>query len=412
MLRETIALGEELAGELALAASIRAGGAGIPTETNHAPIAADDVFSVDENDVLTRSAASGVLANDTDGDGDSLSATLVDQASNGVASISPDGSFTYSPDDDFSGTDTFTYRASDGTATSNVATVTINVNPSDDDDTNQSPSATDDTYTVEENGVLTIAVGSGVLANDSDPDDDSLIARLVGQADNGSLGLNQDGSFTYVPDNGFTGTDTFTYTADDAVATSNVATVRINVTGADDMNEPFGPVTVGSCEETGLLGVRTDLLPGAPPITATHVNGVIDYSAHSNPPTYGDHHGFDPDGTDSNPGITPRPTGVHTTEQPDEDLVHNLEHGHVWISYNPSLISTSDLADLEQLVRDGAPPDGGGVGVILTPRAANDTLIAVASWARLLTLDTFDPTTIRSFVEINRGKAPEGFITP
>jgi hypothetical protein len=192
---------------------------------------------------------------------------------------------------------------------------------------------------------------------------------------------------------------------------SNTGTVRINVTPVD--NQPFGAVTPGSFAAPGVLGIRTDLVPGAPPITAFHDNGDVDYTGYSNPPTYGAHHGFDPQGIDGNPGITPRPTGIYTTEQPEEDLIHNLEHGHVWISYNPNLISERDRQALERLVRDGSPnPNGGGVGVILTPRAANDTMIALASWARLLTLDSFDATAIRNFVLANRGKSPEGFITP
>ena len=85
---------------------------------------------------------------------------------------------------------------------------------------------------------------------------------------------------------------------------------------------------------------------------------------------------------------------MYSEEQPDEDLIHNLEHGHVWISYNPNLISGDDLEALEQFVRDGSTEaNGGGVGVILTPRAANTSAIAVASWARLLELDGFDATT-------------------
>ncbi len=311
LLRETIALSEELAGDSALAASIREGATDVPGEMNHTPVAADDVFSIEEDGSLTRDAAAGVLANDVDADGDLLTATLVDQASDGFASISSDGSFTYTPDAGFSGSDSFTYTASDGTTT------------------------------------------------------------------------------------------------------SNEATVRVNVTSSDNANQPFGPVTEGSFDDPGLLGTRTDLVAGAPAITAAHVNGDIDYTGYSNPPTYGDHHGSDPDGTDSNPGITPRPTGIYTTEQPDEDLIHNLEHGHVWISYNPGLISANDRTALEQLVLDGSPnANGSGVGVILTPRAANDKMIALASWARLQTLDNFDPTAIRNFVESNRGKAPEGFITP
>lgn len=222
--------------------------------------------------------------------------------------------------------------------------------------------------------------------------------------------LNSDGSFNYTPNVDFSGDDAFTYRASDGAATSNVRNVRITVTpGAT--NQLFGSVTAGSFEDPSLLGTRTDLVAGAPPITAIHRDGDIDYTGYSNPPTYGDHHGFDSLGTDSNPGITPRTTGVYTTEQPDEDLIHNLEHGHVWISYNPNLISDSEA--LEQFVRDGSPnPNGSGVGVILTPRAANDTVIALASWAHLQPLDSIDLTTIRSFVEINRGKAPEGFITP
>ena len=104
--------------------------------------------------------------------------------------------------------------------------------------------------------------------------------------------------------------------------------------------------------------------------------------------------------------ITPRPTGVYETEQPDEDLVHNLEHGHVWISYNPNLLSSADQSALEQLVDDG----GTDTGVILTPRSQNTTVIALASWAHLQTLDSFDATPIRDFIETNRGHTPEGFI--
>ena len=69
----------------------------------------------------------GVLANDSDPDGDSLSAELVSPPSHGTLQFAANGSFTYTPADDFSGQDTFTYRASDGAATSNVATVTIEV---------------------------------------------------------------------------------------------------------------------------------------------------------------------------------------------------------------------------------------------------------------------------------------------
>jgi hypothetical protein len=289
-----------------------------------------------------------------------------------------------------------------------VATVTINVNPAG--VTNQSPVAIDDNFSVFQDTVLTVTAASGVNANDTDSNGDTLTASVVDQPINGTVTLAGDGSFNYTPDSAFSGQDTFTYMVNDGVADSNVATVRINVTV---VNQLFGTVTPGSFTESSLIGDRTDLVVGAPAITASHLNGDIDYTGYSNPPTYGNHHGFDPNGVDGNPGITPRTTGVYTTEQPEEDLIHNLEHGHVWISYVPSLLSASDIAALEQLVRDGSPnANGSGVGVILTPRAANDTAIALASWAHLQTLDQYDPAAIRSFVETNRGRAPEGFITP
>ena len=507
MLRELMALSEELGGDADLAASIRAGGNDAPPATNRLPIAADDLFSVAQNAVLTITPASGLLANDVDPDGDALTATLVDQGANGAATLASDGSFTYTPNTDFSGTDSFTYQASDSVATSNLATVTINVNA----DTNQNPVAADDAYVGTLNEVLTVTAASGVLANDVDPDGDALTATVVDQGANGSATLASDGSFTYTPNTDFSGIDSFTYTASDSVATSNVATVTITVnpagTGAnqapvatDDVyavqpggvlmttpasgvlandtdadgdslsttlvgqassgvavlsgdgsftytpnagfagadmftyqvsdgtvasnvatvsiavrdtgNMPFGPVTVGSFDDPDLQGTRTDMEEGAPPITAEHVTTAVDYQGYSNPPTYGPHHGFQLDA--SNNSITPRPTGVYSTEQPDEDLVHNLEHGHVWISYNPSLVSGSFLNTLTQLVEDG----GSDTGVILTPRSGNDSAISVASWGHLLTInddlirasERFVTSNIRTFIEMNRGHAPEGFI--
>jgi len=174
----------------------------------------------------------------------------------------------------------------------------------------------------------------------------------------------------------------------------------------------FAPVTLGSFDDPGLFGVRTDQLSGAPAITNSHVNGAVNYGQDpASPPTYGDHHWTDEFNIDTNPGITPRLTGIYDGKEPDEDLVHNLENGHVWISYNPALISDADLADLKQLLRDGAGnDDGSGAGVILTSRATNDHAIELASWGRLLELHHYSEPAIRSFIETNRGHAPDFFI--
>ena len=109
--------------------------AGDPTcgapASNAAPVAVDDEYSTDE-DVELVVAAPGVLGNDTDDDGDALTAVLVDDVTDGLLALASDGSFTYQPDPNFNGEDSFTYRANDGQADSNLATVTITVNPIND----------------------------------------------------------------------------------------------------------------------------------------------------------------------------------------------------------------------------------------------------------------------------------------
>ena len=97
--------------------------------TNSAPTADNDAYSVDEDGTLNVAAGSGVLVGDTDPDGDGLTAVNGTQPANGTVSLQTNGSFTYTPDGDFNGSDSFTYQASDGRGNlSAAATVTITVN--------------------------------------------------------------------------------------------------------------------------------------------------------------------------------------------------------------------------------------------------------------------------------------------
>ncbi len=285
-----------------------------------APIATNDIYVVAEDDALEVTAP-GILINDTEADGSTLTAQLVTTTPEGTLVLNPNGSFTYTPPANFSGTETFTYTAFDGTLPSNTATVTITydaVNDSpeaanqsvstnedialaitlvanDVDNTdltytvltnptkgtlsgtapnltytpnanyfgtdsftfkasdgnsdsntatvnitinpvNDAPVALNENYSVNDGDTLTVPATSGVLINDSDLENNPLVAVLVTQPANGSVTLNPDGSFSYTPN--INGTDSFTYVANDgniANNSSNVATVTIAVGGVSNL---------------------------------------------------------------------------------------------------------------------------------------------------------------------------------
>ena len=133
--------------------------------------------------------------------------------------------------------DSFQYQADDGTLLSN--TVTVLINP---------PSAVNQTYQAPEDGTLVVPAGTGVLLGDSDPSGYHLQADVVTPPAYGSLTLNGDGSFIYVPDAGYSGPDSFTYVANDGVVDSQTATVSLNVVNMGptiSISPPSTPYTAG-----------------------------------------------------------------------------------------------------------------------------------------------------------------------
>ncbi len=194
---------------------------------NAAPVARDDSAATDED----MGVVIDVLANDEDADGDPLSASIASGPANGTVIANPDGTFTYTPNADFNGTDSFTYSVSDGQGGSDTATVSVAVAP-----VNDAPNAVDDAVAAVANMDISGEGGSvtiDVLANDSDPDGDPLGASLLGDASHGTVLVNPDGTFTYTPDTGFTGTDSFTYSLSDGKGGSDWATVTVSVAEAD-----------------------------------------------------------------------------------------------------------------------------------------------------------------------------------
>jgi VCBS repeat-containing protein len=192
------------------------------------PTATGDSFTVQEGATGTM-AAPGVLANDTDPQGLPLSAILVGSPTNGALNLQPDGGFTYSPNAGFSGSDAFTYKASNGQFESAPATVAITVTPLPPP---VPPSAGNDTYSVAEDVVL-VTGAPGVLANDASPSGKPLSAVPATGPAHGTLVLQANGGFTYAPAANYAGSDSFTYAASDGTLQS-AATVTITVTPVND----------------------------------------------------------------------------------------------------------------------------------------------------------------------------------
>ncbi len=192
---------------------------------NQPPLASDDDYQTVANVPLAIEAADGVLLNDADPEHAPLQAQLVGGPAHGALQLNEDGSFTYGPDLDFSGQDSFTYQVSDGALASNVATVTLTVIEEEE----PPPVANDDQYETYQDKALVVGAAAGVLANDEDAAQAPLQAVLVGGPTHGDLTLNSDGSFTYTPAAAAVGPDSFTYQATNGAAASNTATVTLTV---------------------------------------------------------------------------------------------------------------------------------------------------------------------------------------
>jgi hypothetical protein len=223
------------------------GNGGTATETvtvsvgsNDVPVAGADDYAVDEDTTLTVAAAAGVLANDSDDDGDVLSVSLLSDVSNGTLALNADGSFDYTPGANFNGADAFTYTVSDGFGGEDTATVSITVNA-----VNDAPVAGDDEVATD----VDAAVDIDVLANDTDVEGDARTVTAVTQGANGAVTINGDGTVNYAPNAGFEGADSFTYDVSDGNGGTDTATVSVTVA-------PSGLYIVGTEQNDRLDGTE------------------------------------------------------------------------------------------------------------------------------------------------------------
>lgn len=301
---------------------------GTLTLTNAAPVAVANAYSNQWNTLMTVAGTNGVTANDTDADRDPLTASVVTNATHGVLAFSPAGTFTYMPNANYSGIDTFSYRLSDGFALSNIATVTLRITSpchGDDDDGHGDGDQCDhdrgrnghrpgdgcahdrhnradrdrdrdgdrdhdrdfdrndcsvgtaitktDSYTTRTNVALTTTTSNDVLQNDSL----GVTASLISGPAHGTLTFNANGTFTYAATGGYVGTDSFVYVArNSAGAAGAAATVTVRVKRSDP---PVADADAYTTKKNATLTVgRPGVMNGdtdrdGDPITAMLVSG-------------------------------------------------------------------------------------------------------------------------------------------
>ena len=241
--------------------------------TNDAPVAVDDGVSTDE-DTAVDVASSTLLANDTDVDGPSLSLVSVGNAVNGSVAL-VGSTVTFTPSPDHTGSASFSYTVSDGTAT-DVGVVTVTIAP-----VNDAPIAVDDMAQTDEDTALVFSASS-LASNDTDVDGPSLSVTAVGNAVHGTVSL-VSGQVTFTPEANFHGTGSFDYTVSDGQLT-DFGSVAVAVTSVNDAPVVGGqsvatrrniPVTI----TLGGTDVDGDLLTYS--LVASPANGAVSISGDS-----------------------------------------------------------------------------------------------------------------------------------
>lgn len=219
-------------------------------------VAVDDDYEVDEDDDLIVSTP-GVLDNDI-AVGAGTAEVVTPPTSAQSFTLQNNGRLEYTPLPNFSGTDTFTYQIEDGVEISNIATVTITVNA-----INDPPVAGADDYDTTLDTALVVNVGDGVLSNDTDADDDDLaVSGVQTDVTNGTLDLEADGSFTYTPDLGFLGEDSFVYEVTDGTVTvTGTATITV-VNDVVELLDNGGFEAAGTTGKSASKWVGSKLLTG------------------------------------------------------------------------------------------------------------------------------------------------------
>lgn len=365
--------------------------------SNSPPLASNQNMTTDEDTPVN------ITLTASDPDGDSLTYEIVTNPSNGTLSgISP--ALTYTPNPDFSGSDSFTFTASDGTATSNSATVIITVNPVADapppppkggggmpPPSNSPPLAGPQAITTDEDTSVEVTLSA------SDADDDSLTYEIVTSPSNGTLSGNLP-VVTYTPNPDFNGSDSFSFTASDSNATSSPATVTITVNPVDDAppestpppdedglapppNSPplASPQAITTDEDTSVEVTLIASDADGDPLTYEIITNPANGTLSGTPPdvTYIPNPGFS--GSDSftfvasDGTVTSSPVTININVNGVADQIISLEASNSAPLANFQTIDTTENSPVE-IILNAEDPNGDSLTFVIVTNPSNGTL--------------------------------------
>jgi gliding motility-associated-like protein len=200
---------------------------------DYTPVAVDDSRAT----IINNSVDVNVLLNDTGLEDGEIAISVIAAPTNGMATVNPDSTIKYTPNTDFSGSDSFEYQICDRDSECATATVNINVKT-----TNAEPDAVDDDATT----IMDQSVMINVLSNDLGLEDGGITVNIYSSASNGTAILNADNTITYTPNASYIGADSFQYILSDIDGDNDMATVNITVTAVPD----YLPVAVDDARGT------------------------------------------------------------------------------------------------------------------------------------------------------------------
>ncbi|MCA3268080.1 MAG: tandem-95 repeat protein, partial [Azospirillum sp.] len=350
-----------------------------PTTSGGAATAAED-----------GSVAGRLMGADVDGDALGFSVAPNGAPAHGTLQINPDGSYVYTPNPDFNGTDSFTYLAADGQGGTAIGTISITVTPG-----NDAPTTSGATLVGAEDGTIAGRVTG------ADVDGDAFTFALGQGPANGAVTMNPDGTFSYAPSANFNGVDTFTYTVDDGKGGTTTGTVSVNIAAVNDAPTTSGAVAAG--EESTVIAGR---------LTATDVDG--DALTFALAPSGGPTHGtviVNPDGSysytptpgfagtdafaytvgDGNGGTTTASVVVNVAAV-DSTINHTVDGTWPggWAALNvgsPGVSGTGESVSLAGMGRTFGVYDGG---------AGNNTLVMADGNNALFLDDRYSPPTLNA----------------